>query len=405
MKPLSLIFATLLIFNSTVKISQAQVSDKVIAGMSLNHLKHYENYVKREISSGKIPGAVTLITRKGQTVYNSAIGISNSTNKSEMKTNNIFYIQSMTKPIITAAFMILFEEGHFLLTDPLSKYLPAAKDLRVLKNLEEGKSGETVALKREISLADLLSHTAGFSHGLGQTKYEKEISAMRSKPHKTIQERVDDLLSTPLLGQPGEQWAYSMAPDILSVLIEKFSGQSTNQFLTERIFKPLRMKDTGYNLTKEQQSRVVQVQGVDPGGVLPTQPKMEGNTVWSGVNALYSTADDYMHFCQMLLNGGNWNGKQILSRKTIELMTLNHSESLFRTPGEGFGYGFAVVNNLAATNNLGSNGVYYWAGAFNTHFFIDPKENLIAIFFTQVNAFDFYYHNKLRQLVYQAIVD
>lgn len=405
MKPLSLIFATLLIFNSTVKISQAQVSDKVIAGMSLNHLKHYENYVKREISSGKIPGAVTLITRKGQTVYNSAIGISNSTNKSEMKTDNIFYIQSMTKPIITAAFMLLFEEGHFLLTDPLSKYLPAAKDLRVLKNQEEGKTGETVALKREISLADLLSHTAGFSHGLGQTKYEKEIYAILSKPHKTIQERVDDLLSAPLLGQPGEQWAYSMAPDILSVLIEKFSGQSTNQFLTERIFKPLGMKDTGYNLTKEQQSRVVQVQGVDPAGVLTTHPKMEGNTVWSGVNALYSTADDYMHFCQMLLNGGNWDGKQLLSRKTIELMTLNHSENLFRTPGEGFGYGFAVVNNLVATNNLGSNGVYYWSGAFNTHFFIDPKENLIAIFFTQVSAYDKYYHNKLRQLVYQAIVD
>lgn len=405
MKPLSLIFATLLIFNSSVKISQAQVSDKVIAGMSLNHLKHYENYVKREISSGKIPGAVTLITRKGQTVYNSAIGISNSTYKSAMKTDNIFYIQSMTKPIITTAFMLLFEEGHFLLTDPLSKYLPAAKDLRVLKNQEEGKSGETVALKREISLADLLSHTAGFSHGLGQTKYEKEIYAILSKPHKTIQERVDELLSAPLLGQPGEQWAYSAAPDILSVLIEKFSGQSTDQFLTERIFKPLRMKDTGYNLTKEQQSRVVQVQGVDPGGILTIYPKMEGNTVWTGVNALYSTADDYMHFCQMLLNGGNWNGKQLLSRKTIELMTLNHSGSFFGSPGEGFGYGFAVVNNLAATNNLGSNGVYYWAGAFNTHFFIDPNEKLIAIFLTQVNAFDFYYHNKLRQLVYQAIVD
>ncbi len=405
MKPLSLIFATLLIFNSTVKISQAQVSDKVIAGMSLNHLKHYENYVKREISSGKIPGAVTLITRKGQTVYNSAIGISNSTNKSAMKTDNIFYIQSMTKPIITAAFMLLFEEGHFLLTDPLSKYLPAAKDLRVLKNQEQGKGGETVALKREISIADLLSHTAGFSHGLGQTKYEKDIYAILSKPHKTIQERVEDILSAPLLGQPGEQWAYSIAPDILSVLIEKFSGQSTNQFLTDRLFKPLGMKDTGYNLTKEQQSRVVQVQGVDPSGVLTTHPKMEGNTVWSGVNALYSTADDYMHFCQMLLNGGNWDGKQLLSRKTIELMTLNHSENLFRTPGEGFGYGFAVVNNLAATNNLGSNGVYYWAGAFNTHFFIDPKENLIAIFFTQISAYDKYYHNKLRQLVYQAIVD
>lgn len=405
MKPISLIFATLLILHSTLEISQAQVSNKIIAGMSLDRLKHYEDYVKREISSGRIPGAVTLIARNGETVYKAAIGISNSTNKSEMKTDHIFYIQSMTKPIITTAFMMLFEEGHFLLTDPLSKYLPAAKDLRVLRNQQEGKGGETIPMKREINLADLLSHTAGFSHGLGQTAYEKEIHAVLSKSHKTIQERVDEFFSIPLLGQPGEQWTYSISPDILSVLIEKFSGQSTNQFLTNRIFKPLGMKDTGYNLTKEQQSRVVQVQGEDPGGILTTHPKMEGNTVWSGVNALYSTADDYMHFCQMLLNGGKWNGKQLLSRKTIELMTLNHSGDFFGTPGEGFGYGFAVVNNLTATNNLGSNGVYYWGGAFNTHFFIDPTERLISIFFTQVSTFDSYYHNKLRQLVYQAIVD
>ncbi len=405
MKLTSLIFAVLLFLHSSPVASQAQVPNKVVAGVSLDRLKHYEDYVRREVSSGRIPGAVSLITRKGETVYRSAIGTSNRTNKSEMKTDNIFYIQSMTKPIITTAFMMLYEEGHFLLTDRLSKYLPAAKNLRVLKDQDAGKAGETMPLKREIIIADLLSHTAGFTHGLGESKYEKEILAVFSNPHKTIQSRVDEFLSMPLLGQPGEQWAYSMAPDILSALIEKFSGQSTNQFLTERIFKPLGMKDTGYNLTKEQQSRVVQVQGEDPGGALTIHPKMEGNTVWSGVNALYSTADDYMRFCQMLLNGGNWNGKHLLSRKTIELMTLNHSGDLFDSPGEGFGYGFAVVDDLAATNNLGSNGIYYWAGAFNTHFFIDPKEELIAIFLTQTSEFNFYYHNKLRQLVYQAIVD
>jgi CubicO group peptidase (beta-lactamase class C family) len=249
MKPIILILATLLLLH-TVEISQAQVSSKVVAGMSLDRLKHYEDYVKREISSGRIPGAVTLIVRKGETVYSSAIGISNPANKSEMKTDNIFYIQSMTKPIITTAFMMLFEEGHFLLTDPLSKYLPAAKNLQVLKNQQEGKGGVTEPLKREIILADLLSHTAGFSHGLGETKYEKEILEVLSKPHKTIQERVDEFLSIPLLGQPGEQWAYSITPDILSVLIEKFSGQSTNQFLTERIFKPLGMRTSSAELLK-----------------------------------------------------------------------------------------------------------------------------------------------------------
>ena len=405
MKPRSVLFTALLLLQTTVIISQVQLSEEVIEGISLVRLEHYEDYIKREVSTGRIPGAVTFIARNGEPVYKFATGISNPADKRQMKTDDIFYIQSMTKPIITAAFMMLFEEGHFLLTDPLSKYLPTANDLRVLKDQEDGKDGETVPLKREIILADLLSNTAGFTHGLGQTKYEQEVFAVFSRPHKTIQDRVDEFLSMPLIGQPGEQWAYSIAPDILSVLIEEFSGQSTNDFLEERIFTPLGMKDTGYNLNKEQQRRVVQVQGEDPGGGLTTQPKMEGNTVWSGVNALYSTADDYMQLCQMLLNGGKWKGTQLLSPKTVELMTLNHSGDLFGTPGEGFGYGFAVVDDLAATNNLGSKGIYYWAGAFNTHFYIDPNEKLISIFFTQLSTFDFYYHHKLRQLVYQAIVD
>ena len=405
MKAHPVLLTALLLFQTTVIISQVQLSAEVIEGISLDRLEHYEDYIKREVSTGRIPGAVTLIARNGETVYRFATGISNPADKRQMKTDDIFYIQSMTKPIITVAFMMLFEEGHFLLTDPLSKYLPAAKDLRVLKDQESGKEGETVPLKREIILADLLSHTAGFSHGLGPTKYEQEVFAVFSRPHETIEDRVNEFLSMPLTGQPGEQWAYSIAPDILSVLIGKFSGRSTDDFLEERIFTPLGMKDTGYNLTKEQQARVVRVQGENPGGGLTTEPRMEGNTVWSGVNALYSTADDYMQFCQMLLNGGRWKGTQLLSPKTVELMTLNHSGDLFGTPGEGFGYGFAVVDDLAATDNLGSRGIYYWAGAFNTHFYIDPKEKLISIFFTQLGTFDFYYHHKLRQLVYQAIVD
>lgn len=405
MKPLAFFVTALLFLQTNALSSQAQISEEVIAGISLERLEHYEAYIKREVSTGRIPGAVTLIARNGETVYGFATGISNPADKRQMKADDIFYIQSMTKPIITVAFMMLFEEGHFLLTDPLSKYLPAAKDLRVLKDPEAGKDGETVPLKREIILADLLSHTAGFSHGLGPNKYEKEVFAVFANPHETIQARVDEFLDLPLLGQPGEQWAYSIAPDILSVLIEKFSGQSTNDFLEERIFTPLGMKDTGYNLTKEQQQRVVRVQDEDLSSGLDTRPKMEGNTVWSGVNALFSTADDYMQFCQMLLNRGQWKGARLLSPKTVELMTLNHSGDLFGSPGEGFGYGFAVVDDLAGTNNLGSKGIFYWAGAFNTHFYIDPNEKLISIFFTQLSTFDFYYHHKLRQLVYQAIVN
>jgi CubicO group peptidase (beta-lactamase class C family) len=183
---------------------------------------------------------------------------------------------------------------------------------------------------------------------------------------------------------------------------------STNDFLIERIFKPLGMKDTGYNLSKEQQARVVKVYSKESNGkliLLKNQPTMAGNTIWSGVNGLFSTPADYMTFCQMLLNGGKWNDKQLLSRKTVDLMTSNLTGDLFKTPGEGFGLGVAVMVDVPASMQLGSNGIFYWAGAYNTHFFIDPKEKLIATFFTQEAHFTNFYHAKLRQLVYQAVAD
>ena len=183
---------------------------------------------------------------------------------------------------------------------------------------------------------------------------------------------------------------------------------STRDFLVERIFKSLKMKDTGYNLTKEQQSRVVILTTKNKEEILvnsENQPTMEGNTIWSGVNGLFSTASDYMTFCQMIMNYGKWNGIELLSRKTVELMTYNHVGELFNGKGLGFGYGFAVMTDVSETNLLGSNGSYWWGGAFNTHFFIDPHEKMISIFMTQFQPYTNYYHEKMKQLVYQAIVD
>ena len=403
-----LIIAFLLLFIQPYQILLSQSIDKVISGVSTQRLKHYENFIKREIEEGWIPGASTQIISKGELVYSASFGYSSVKDKRAMKVDDIFYIQSMTKPIITVALMMLFEEGAFQLTDPVSKYLPGFKNLRVIKNIDDGILGETVPLKREILIADLLSHTAGFTHGLGQNKFEKEFREELFKPFKTVQERVDKLLTMPLIGQPGEQWTYSAAPDVLSVLIEKISGLNANQFLIDRIFKPLGMNDTGYNLTKAQQQRVVQVHTKDAAGKLTNatqQPSMEGNTLWSGVNALFSTTQDYLIFSQMLVNGGEWNGKRILSPKTVELMTLNHTSNLFNKPGEGFGYGFAVLTDVAASNNLGSTGLFYWGGAYNTHFFIDPKEKLVVVFMTQTTSFTWFFQEKLRQLIYQAVVN
>lgn len=387
----------------------SQAEKKIISGISTDRLKRYEAFIKKEIEEGRIPGAVTLVMRNGAVVHNGAFGFNDVPEKTPMKKDDIFYIQSMTKPIITVAFMMLYEEGHFMLTDPVSMYLPEFKKLRVIKDVNNGAAGETEAMNSEVTIAQLLSHTSGITHGLGSSQLDKDFLKeyfMKSWPD--IESRVANILKFPLVGQPGNQWYYSSSPDVLSVLIGKFSGMSTEQFLIERIFKPLEMKDTGYNLSKAQQARVVKVHSNNTDGVLgysEHQPAMEGNTIWSGVNGLYSTAADYMNFCQMLLNGGRWNGKQLLSRKTIELMTLNHSGELFYKPGEGFGLGFAVLGDIAESRLLGSTGIFYWAGAFNTHFFIDPKEKLVSIFMTHEEHYNNIYHEKMRQLVYQAIVD
>ncbi len=407
MKPQKLLISVTLLILSFVQVA-GQSADKVIAGVSIDRLKHFETFIRSEIEHKNIPGAAVMISRNGTVVYEAAFGSSNISDNVPMKANDLFYIQSMTKPIITVAFMMLYEEGHFQLSDPVSKYIPAFKDLKVSSDVSTGIAGPTVPLNKEITIAHLLSHTSGLTHGLGQTQLDKDFLQQYFVPAwPDIQSRVGAISKSPLMGQPGEQWYYSVAPDVLSVLIEKFSGMSTQDFLIERIFKPIGMKDTGYNLSKAQQARVVKLHSKSDGNLIVTkeQPKMEGNTVWSGVNALFSTPQDYMLFCRMLLNGGKANGKQLLSRKTIDIMTMNQTGKLYDRPGEGFGYGFAVVTDLAATKNLGSPGLFYWGGAFNTHFFVDPKEKLIAIFMTQQAPYTNMYHDRMRQLVYQAIVD
>lgn len=380
---------------------------KINSGLSADRLKYYEKFIKSEIEHQKIPGAVTLVMHNGSIAHKGAYGYSNSITKTQLKADDIFYIQSMTKPVITVALMMLYDEGHFLLTDPISKYIPAFKDLKVSRDVNAGSGGATDPLNKEITFVHLLSHTSGLTHGLGQSQLDKDFMKeylMKSWPD--VRARASSITNFPLVGQPGNQWNYSAGHDVASMLIEQFSGMSTDEFLRERLFKPLGMNDTGYNLTKAQQARVVKVHSKQDNGPLTLvekQPVMEGNTVWSGFNGLYSTAQDYMNFCQMLLNKGTFNGKQILSRKTVDLMTYNYAGKLFDRPGEGFGLGFAVVTDAAESKILSSSGMYYWGGAFNTHFFIDPKENLISIFMTQEAHYNNYYHDKMRQLVYQAL--
>ncbi len=405
-------FRLLLFILLTVSPITAQTTapkSDVTAGVSQTRLARYDAFLQNEIDEGRIPGAVSLIMRKGQIVHEAAYGYSSLDGKEPMRQDQIGHIMSMTKPIVTVAFMMLYEEGYFLLTDPVSKYLPQFKDLKVAKDPNEGIAGETVPVKKEVTIAHLLSHTAGFSHGLGGTKLDNETAnALYFEPQKSIETRVNTLVGLPLMGQPGEQWYYSASPDVLAFLIEHFSGMSTAEFLQQRLFDPLGMKDTGYNIGKQDQDRWMPVHSLNEGGKLvnsPQQLPIEGNTVYGGTHGLFSTAADYMKFARMLLNGGEWNGKRYLSPKTLEIMTINQVGDLYQAPGEGFGFGFGVTTDLAGGKQLGSVGQYYWGGAYCTYFFIDPKEEMVAILMTQLQPYSGYYADKLRQFSYQAIVD
>ncbi len=397
-----------LLFSFVFTFGQSSTaSDEVISGFSEIRLDRYSKFLNTEIAEGRIPGAVSYIYRNGRIVQKEAYGFSSWEAKEPMQQDNIFHIMSMTKPIISAAFLMLYEEGYFFLTDPVSKYLPQFKDFKVSLDVNEGINGATVPAKSEITIHQLLTHTAGFTHGIGGTPLDNEIAqAIYIEPQTSIESRVNTLINLPLIGHPGEQWHYSASPDVLSLLIEHFSGMTAAEFLQIRIFDPLDMKDTGYNIPINDKDRWVPVHNISEEGKLMNskqQLPIEGNMVYGGTHGLFSTADDYMKFCRMMLNGGKANGKQLLSPKTVELMTMNQVGDLYN--GQGFGLGFGITTDVANSKALGSKGTFYWSGAYSTYFFIDPKEDLIAILMTQVQPYSNYYGKKFPQFVYQALVE
>ena len=351
--------------------------------------------------------AEAMIYRSGELVYHEVLGKSDLETGAALVENQIFHLMSMTKPIVTVAFMMLYEEGHFRLSDPVADYLPEFAHLRVAKNNTEGIGVATDTASTQVTIEQVLSHTAGFSHGLSGSKLDNEIAAqLYFLPHADIASRVSKLAELPLIGQPGEQWFYSTSPDILARLIEVFSGMTTIEFLEQRLFTPLGMKDTGYNVPAAQAGRVVANHEVKDGKIVKAARQLptSGNTVYGGSFGLYSTASDYLRFTRMLLNGGELDGHRYLGSKTIESMRMNHVGDL-RADGQGFGLGFGMVTDVAASGTLGSEGMYYWNGAYSTFFFIDPQEDLIAILMSQRAPYSNYHESMLRQMVYQAIAD
>ena len=377
---------------------------------------HYESFLKEHIDQGKIAGAVSLVSQGDRIVHDQSYGYDNIVEKSPMTSDKLFYIQSMTKPIVSVAFMTLYEQGHFSLTYPVSKFIPEFENLKVIE-VQTGEDGtptgvEYVDLVRPVEIWHLLSHTAGFSHGLGPHEYDQKLSAllypeMQEKPgHANIESRVKALMSYPLMGQPGEQWNYSASPDVLAYLIQIITGKNAEQYLQEVVFDPLGMTTAGYNVKDQHMDRVAGLHMMSEAGELAPVPQwspLQGNTVFGGTHGLFCSAEDYMTFSRMLVNGGSYKGARILSPKTIELMTESFTDEVVFRPGHEFGLGFGVRTDVGQSKLSGSEGAYYWGGAFNTYFFVDPEEDLVAILMTQSWPYTDFYANKLRQMVYSAM--
>ena len=380
----------------------------VESGISMERMTRFEDFLAQEAADGKIPGAVCMIKKNGVVAYDKAFGKREIGGTVPMPKDEVFYIQSMTKPIVSVAFMMLYEEGHFVLTDPIKKYLPQFETMQVATSQKKDEM-KLVSAESNITIRQVLSHTAGLSHGLTGTDYDNQLAmSLYFSNLATIEDRVNALAKYPLMGQPGKQWHYSASTDILALLIEKFSGMTCAEFLQQRIFDPLGMNDTGYNMEAGTNSRKATLYQVNKESLLVKHPRQipaQGHTVYGGTHGLFSTAGDYMKFAEMLLNDGKANGKVLISRKTLELMTSDILGDMSKNPGNGFGLGFGVRTDVAKSAALGSVGTYYWGGAFNTYFFVDPEEDMAVVMMMQYDPYTDYYSSKLRQFVYQAIVD
>jgi CubicO group peptidase (beta-lactamase class C family) len=382
-------------------------------GLSTERLARLTKITRDHVEAGRLPGAVMLLARQGKIAYLESLGYRDRDKGLAMTPDALFRIYSMTKPITSVAVMMLQEEGHFQIYDPVSRYLPELAKLKVASERTDASTGaktvEFVDATREITIQDLLRHTSGFTYGNRGNRpvhrmYQDTKIGSRGD---TNAEMVTKLGALPLLYQPGTRFEYGRSTDVLGRLVEVVSGQSLGQFFEERIFRPLGMRDTAFFVTPANLARAAQP-WQRPGGP-PMTPRFDvalPPRYESGGGGLVGTAEDYLRFCLMLLNGGEWNGARLLGKKTVEYMTADHLGSIpVSTPGLGFGLGFQVRRDAGIAGMAGSVGEYGWAGNAGTLFWIDPKEQLIALYLIQVSDSErIALRNQFRSLVEQAIV-
>ena len=385
-------------------------------GLSKERLERITSALEADVKRGHLAGAIGVVARKGKIAYWETIGMADIEAQRPMQDDTIFRIYSMTKPIVGVALMTLYEEGKFALRDPVEKYLPRLGGLKVMADGD----GDRVPSDPEMTVQDLMRHTAGMTYGGGKTAVDKMYGDLDVLgDNRTVDDFIRKLAKIPLKHQPGSAWEYSVSVDVQGRLIEILTGKDLATALRERIFRPLDMRDTGFTVPAKKKGRFVQMysktedeQGIEPSPANRSSGYFDYESRWySGGGGLVSTTRDYLRFCQMMLNGGELDGNRILSRKTIELMTRDHVQGIRRassvlSPGYGFGLDFAVHVDMAESGLNGSLGEYNWGGLAGTIFWIDPTEEMIGLYMIQMLPPRFSDgRTQFKRLAYQAIVD
>ena len=392
-------------------------------GLSSERLARINQMIERRIAAGDLTGAVTIVARKGKVVHHSAQGMMDLDSKKPMASSSMFRIASMTKPVIGVAVMMLVEEGKLHLNDPVSRYIPQFKDMKVAMPIATTPQGATggraggagsapprfysVPAQRDVTIKDLLTHVSGLGSGpMGNSDIEK----VARKDGETLADYIPRLGPTALEFQPGSRWTYSPGAgfETLGRVIEIASGTKLDQFFRTRIFDPLGMKDITFWPTDAQMPRVSTVYARGANGLTKTvmpNDTMSRNVYFRGSGGLYSTAEDYIPLGMMLANGGELNGKRLLSRKTVEMMSAAHVKDTLpgRPAGEGYGLSVRVVTDHAVRGTMLSDGTFGWTGAQGTHFFVDPREELVGVLMVQTSNGEI--QREFEDLVAQSVVD
>lgn len=421
-----LLLAALVGLSATTALAPAQAQNLPIArpeavGLSSERLTRVSEWLRGEVAARRIPGAVVMVMRGGKLAYVDAIGQRDPANPGPMKSDDIFRIYSMTKPIVSVAALMLAEEGRLLLEAPIARYIPAFADVKVGVEKTDAQGHKTLELvppRRPPTVQDLMRHTAGLTYGFfgdGLVKQAYQKAGITAAGDLTNAEFAERIARMPLAYQPGSTWDYSNATDVLGRVIEVASGQTLGAFLQRRIFDPLGMKDTSFYVTEtERQARIAEPFAEDRvigvGAVVGNPRKVE--KMESGGGGLVSTAPDYLRFLAMLRNGGELEGKRLISPATLAFMTADHlGPTVARTPlylpgpGYGFGLGVAVRTSAGEAASPAAVGEYYWGGAGGTYMWVDPAQDLAVVFMMQSPKMRVPYRSILRNIVAGAVID